>query len=217
MPKFGTSGGAAAGAWRAKGRVATFILANDITSVAGLSSNISWAGAASGDVGIIVATFVNANTPAGWTRLVNSTWTTYGYTNQVYWKILSAGDVASGTTITYTDQSGIIMNAAYRGASAVFMVDTPYYTTSGGSSVMAGFTKNVADRRIVSYCVDRDSGNVDTISPGWTKRISPQQVHGFFTGSIADITPNQYGSGSAVTWSNSPATQGTACQMLEVR
>lgn len=219
MPRMGSFGSASWSAFRAKNSAAVFIFASGQTSVAG-GVTVPWTGCNAGDMGLIVVGYGVASTPAGWTKIGDSSWSGYGYDWKAFSKVLSAGDVASGTSVTCASASGIVLNGAWRGASNVVAIGGltgAQSTASSSVNVLTGFTKNANSRLVVCFCSDRDNGNTDTAPVNWSKRIANASYGIFFTGTVFDIIPNKYVSGSTVNIANSPGTLGTMCQLFELQ
>lgn len=227
MPKFGTSGGAAAAHYRSRGRVAQYVAGSAKTypTPSGVT-NITFPNAQAGDLGLIFVCFegVAASTdyiavPATWTEITRVKWTTFGYPMQVFKKTLSAGDIASGVNITVGPlQDGMVFSVAYRGGwGAITATPTGALSDQSLSTTLTvpGFSKSGLDALYVSFCIDRDNTSVLVRPTGFTSRIS-NFVNGFFVASLADITPPNYSNLANVVWSGGTGAQEIVGQVLKI-
>lgn len=194
---------------------ATFVTSSTYTPGAGPTQLVTFAGASAGQLAVVVSTFNNCATPAGWTVVSSFAWN-LGYSQQVFSKILSAGDVASGVTFTYSAGNGGTIEAlVYSGATVCTSVSVAQSADLDATLVIPGFIKNVASKGLITYASDRNTATGFARPTGWTNRISPFAA-GFFASAAADIAPASYSNASSVTWTGFTTGAEQVGEVLEL-
>lgn len=165
----------------------------------GASQVVTFAGAAAGNLALVVVSFASGTaTPAGWTLVGSYTWVAFGYVQSVYSKVLTSGDISTGSvTFTSTQNGGTVMAAFYAGPTVATIVSTSDGTPD---AAMPGFTKNAACKALVAYATDRSPTSSITAPGTMTARIAPF-VSVFFVSRLDDIlTVSNYTNGSTLTY-----------------
>lgn len=213
MPRVGSFGSASWNAFRSKGIVATFIAYGFFDlSISGTSKLITFAGASTGDLALITATYAcgfspnNVTAPAGWTKITNAGWPIYNYKQEGWYKVLTAGDIAAGSNFTWAAASnggnfGVLI---YRGATTVTAKTAVTGDGASGTLVLPGVAKSGSCRMLISYCSDRSFNNPATPT-AWTRRL-PYSASSDFSLVAAELRPNAYANGTTTTW---PSVAGT--------
>lgn len=176
-------------------------------SVSGASQVVSFAGAAAGQLAIIIVNFAtSASPPAGWTQVTNFTWPTFGYRTCVYYKVLTAGDISTGSvTVTGLQTTATCMALFYAGASALASVQTA--TTTTASLAIPGFTKSVNCKGIVGYCTTRAVASTPGAPGTMTNRIANFATANFKSRADDILTPSNYTNGSTLTYTTVGTTE----------
>lgn len=226
MPRFNSFGGASAAAFRSGGHVAALYISSAEYHVGGPPITIGFGGGAqAGDLAIVGSVFVGVaggspfnyiSVPVGWTEITHAGWPVAAYPEQVFYKVLSAGDIASGVAfVADANSGGQMWSAVYRGATVAAVTGGLSGTVGGPTLAIPGYLKLNTDALYVSYCVSRNAPDIIVKPPGFVTRIN-NPVATFFTMSLADAKPQNYGSGNNVVWSFSPGGSEVVGQVLRL-
>lgn len=168
------------------------------------SQAVSFSGAAAGQLAlIIVSNSLTAapSPPAGWTSLGSYTWATFGYKDTAFWKILSAGDISTGSvTVTGLGSDGTLEIVFYSGVTSIALVGTGDSTTSTVN--IPGFTKSGSCKGIVTYCTTRATGSSPAAPGTATNRVAVFGAGNFKTRVDDILNPSNYVDGSDLPYTN---------------
>jgi hypothetical protein len=159
---------------------------------------VTFPGCSAGQLAVLIASRSNVGAPpSGWNTVSNFSMVTTGYPQQVFTKILTAADIASGVTWNYSAGNGLFALLVYAGPT----VCTQVSRAQGGSGalVVPGITKNAASRQLIAYSVCSQNNQNQLPSAPWTVRV-PQVISPTVNTVVADLPSGSYGNGSAVTW-----------------
>lgn len=181
------------------------------------SQAVSFSGAQAGDLAIIIVenSAFSISTPSGWTLVDSYAWATFGYHTAVFSKLLTAGDISTGSvTMTGLDAAdSIVMFLAYRGAVTVTAVSNADVQTS--NITIPGFTKNSASKGIVTYCQSRSPASTMTPPAGAASRTARLQTANFSARANDILADYVDGTGLTYTAAN-PALQECVAGALEL-
>lgn len=162
--------------------------------------NVSFSGASAGQLAVVMTTASSSAgiaTPSGWTLAGTYSWA-LSYKTQVFYKVLSAGDISTGSVNFAAAAGDIIIAAFYAGAAVASVKSTQEATTS--SVTIAGFTKNTGCKGILSIGVDNDPVGTPT-PPGSMTARTAVSASSFFSARLADFAaPLSYVDGTNETW-----------------
>lgn len=172
------------------------------------SVQMSYTGAQAGDIAFMFLLANGAaNTPGGFTALGSYTWTTYGYIDRIYYKILDAGDISTGHSTAVSWSSEYTAHAEiWRGATTPAIVSTN--TQSPTQLSLPGFTKNSLCRGLIMVATSRNPDiSAWTIPPGTTSRLATS-VSSYHARASASLAPGGYVSGTTETWDGNVGASG---------
>jgi hypothetical protein len=187
---------------------------------AGTSATISFPpGTAAGHLAIIIETYCsNATPPAGWALRGSFNWTLYGYLQVVIRKVLTAGDISTGS-VSLTGLAavgGTIMLLVYSGPTECSVVSTTESAAGATDLEIAGFTKTAGCKAIVAYVSDRDPSS-PIVPPGTVVNRIANFNGTFFTSRADDIlNPSNYVDGTKLIYTAFEGTNGEIGQILQL-
>lgn len=196
----------------ATGGTSTFVTQNH-HNPATATQAVSFAGAAAGNLAIIIvhnSSSAIPSTPAGWSLVDSFSWVTFGYHSGAYAKVLSSGDISTGSVSLsgFDTTDSIVIFLAYSGPTTATAVGRGDTTSSSVS--IPGFTKNAASKGIVTYALSRDTSATLT-APGIVTSRSGLLSVTDFKGRADDVTnPANYTNGSAITYTGAGGTEAVA-------
>ncbi len=175
------------------------------------------AGSAPGHLALIFCeNFSSAPAATGW-ALITPTVSAFTEGMWVLWKVLTAGDVSGGASVSNGVSGSITSCLVYAGPSAV--AQKAYVEGASAASLsLTGFTKAAASQLIVAHIADRDTSNsTDTIAApaGWTSHKFPL-LTGPYGSVTAEILPALYTNGASVTFTGLSAEAESAAILLEL-
>lgn len=175
---------------------------------------ITFAGAAAGQLAIVISTFTNAAAPSGWAMVSNFTWGASNFRQQVFAKVLSAGDVASGVSFSFGNSGGTFMALVFSGATACASVSA-MEDTSVTVLVLPAFIKSANSLGLITYFGDRSAGLPSVPPTGWTSRIASFNSSLFGNGA-ASIASAAYPNGSTISWTGFNGLGEVVGEVLEL-
>jgi hypothetical protein len=177
----------------------------------GSSQSVSFSPAQAGDLAIIIGVQSVFSTPSGWTLAGTEAWGSL--TNRICYKVLTSGDISTGSVSVSTIAGGLVMILIYRGATVATIVSSK--VGSSTSLSVDGFTKNPSSRGVLTYV--SEGGITDTIA-----RPSGSASRNNFSSSViraaaADILPASFYGGGALVWTGLlSGTNNNVGQIIEL-
>lgn len=178
---------------------ATLVSATGYVSGA-TSKAIPFTGAVAGDFAVILIDYGAAATPVGWTLFASATWQSHGYEARVFTKVLTAGDITTGS-VTFTGLTGESSMKATFWRGATFLRLAQSFEGAGAVSAL-GFTKSPDHLGVISEITSRAPASAPTTPATFTNRIANFASSNFM--SRLD-TSSAYVSGAAVPYTMSTA------------
>jgi len=176
---------------------AIFIGHMSVTAGVGTSALVTFPGASPGDLAIVQAIQnTPANTPSGWTLVAQTNWPTLGYPQQLFSKVLTAGDISSGVTFTAPSSGHLYTCVVYRRVTTA----SPQALYVDGATTLSvpGFVKSGASKGLVGFYADRDPASVVTEPSGWTRRGLGFAT--YFCSGASDIPITAYVNNTPMSW-----------------
>lgn len=192
----GSSGGGGGGA--------AFVVAGTYDPT-GSTQSVSFSGASAGNLALIFAVTSGPITAPGWAALTPYSWATEGFIQSILWKVLSSGDISTGSvTVSGVNSNFPVLFAAYSGASTPSVVSTGD-VSSDGPLTIPGFTKAAGSKGIVTYMMLFQARPGTLVQPGLATMRIPTYSTSFFMAALADILPSSsYTNGSSLVWTGAP-------------
>lgn len=184
------------------------------------SSTIAWpSGTAANDVAIVIISWNNAGSPtfnfSGYSSSTGNTGSAT-YNVNVYYKVLTSGDIASPPSYPGCNTGGDQYTVAtYRNATGLAF--KTFLGSQTGNCATPGFTKAGSSARVVTWVNGYNTG-ISGFSPAAPSGFT---ADGQFTmsaqrNSIASIASSSYVNNAAMTWSPVFAFNVTACLSMEI-
>ena len=215
MPVPTTFGVFASGA--AGSSAAAFVAKNEYTPSTS-SQAVSFSGAAAGNLAIIIVSNSTGGfppTPAGWTSLGGYTWPVYSYNDTAFIKVLSAGDISTGSvTLTALNTDSTVQILFYAGATTAAVVGSA--ATSSTTVTIPGFTKNANCKGIVLYCTTRQTVASPSAPGTAVNRIANFASANFKSRADDILNPSNYVDGSGLPYTNAGSIMALA-RAIELR
>jgi hypothetical protein len=195
-------------------RTALFI-AESHTAITGGVGSVSYSGAQAGDLALLIAVQAVTSTPGGWTAAGTAvSWA--GSSLNVYFKVLSSGDISTGSLSVTGVNGGTVVLSMYRGPTVATVVSTAQ-TSAGSPLTIPGFTRSTLAAGEVSHFVTSGASGIVTPPPIGTVKLNAGSV-GSYTPILLTFLPGaRYPSGTSLTWAwgNAPVTSAVA-QIIEL-
>lgn len=174
----------------------------------GTSQAFSFSGMAAGNLALIYINNVGnsaPSTPSGWSLLLPATWTDFGYRVVVFWRVLTVGDIATGSvTVTSLDaglqSTGWIIG--YAGPTTATLTSTTSSATNASTLAISGFSKVVGCLAILFFVQDSDHPS-SFAAPGGlgiVARLQYGAATAFTNGSYDILVPSTYTNGTGITF-----------------
>lgn len=209
MPLASTFGAASARAFGFGAGSTTGFVTSSLTGLSSAAGVISLSGASVGQLAVIHTNNLldgTFPTPAGWSADNTSI---AGYDTQLFTKVLSASDIATGSVTVSGARGGyhpFSFAALYVArATTSATIKSVANNTSSATLTIPGFTRDANAKGVLTFAFSGNA-NVPTAPTGFTSRLTGTVASASRVAAADLLRPNQYANGSSVTWTGFSST-----------